>query len=334
MARGRRNHQLKQRTSGNSTQRRKDAKTQRGVLFCGVGFSLRWGMRSSRLDRPHFQRRLKPTPQNNTPLCVYVVKCVFVTLLWLAPIAGWGTQVLPWYGDLFELQPRVSVYYQTYRDVSSGSDRIRHSSDDIFVDASVSTALGYNEAWAAEVEVIGAHTRHQRQFNFDNVRLTGRYLVWDDVAGDLLSLVIGVTGIQAVSLSVNDISSFHHGKLEGEAHLSFGREVACGENWVSRWWMLAAIGIADVGSAWWRGIATWEWRLRESHALAVFGHYLEGLGGKRLHPHDFHGYGSIAHSVVRSRLSLHLRDRLPRKPVVAVQLSRLCAQLPTSSQHC
>lgn len=207
---------------------------------------------------------------------------------------GWSTQLLPWFGNAYELEARISVAYQTYKDIDSGHQLVRYASDDFFLHGSLSSVWGYEADWAAEIEATLADTRHHH-FNLDNIRLTGRYLLADDVAGDNFSIVAGVTAIQAIAISVNDISSFHHGKLEGECHLSFGRETACGDRCGSRWWILAAIGTADVGSPWLRGMATLEWRLSDNKEIALFAHWLEGFGSHELDPDNFHGYGNIRH---------------------------------------
>lgn len=219
----------------------------------------------------------------------------YLTALFLClPVLGWSTQLLPWYGEVYEIESRTTFGYQTYRDIDSGSRLVRHPSDDYFLHGSLSSSFGYEQVWAAEIEATVADTRHHH-FNLDNIRLTGRYLLADDVLGDPLSIVVGITGTQAIAISVNDISSFHHGKLEGEFHLSLGRETVFEEDCLSRWWLLAAIGTADVGWPWLRGMATLEWRLGKQSEFSLFAHWLQGFGSHRLKTHEFHGYGNIRH---------------------------------------
>jgi hypothetical protein len=217
-----------------------------------------------------------------------------IVFFWCLPILGWSTQLLPWYGEAFQMEARTAIAYQTYRDIDSGGRLVRHPSDDYFLHGSLSSFFGYEELWAAEIEAVLADKRHHH-FNLDSIRLTGRYLLADDVRGDPLSIVVGVTAVQSLAISVNDISSFHHSKWEGECHLSLGRETASGKGWMSRWWLLTAIGTADVGSPWLRGMATLEWRVSKQTEFSLFAHWLQGFGSHRLNPDDFHGYGNIRH---------------------------------------
>jgi len=215
-----------------------------------------------------------------------------ILLIALVPLSAWGTELRPWYGNAFEFNWDIDATYQTYREVAVNSRDEQYSSDDYFFHTGVNTAFG--EELAAEVEITAASTRHHRRF-LDNLRITGRYLLADDIAGDPISLVVGVTGTQAFAISVDDISSFHHGKLEGEIHVALGRETACGSDWGSRWWILGAIGSADVGSPWWRAQMTGEYHFLQRHAIAVFAYALGGLGHDTIDIEDFHGYGPIRH---------------------------------------
>lgn len=203
-----------------------------------------------------------------------------------------GTDLRPWYGDPYEIYWDADVAYQTYSRVAINSHTKKNSSDDVFLHAGIGSALG--DEYAVEAEITAAHTSKHHCF-FDNIRITGRYLLADDVAGDSFSIAIGVTGIQALTIAVDDISSFHHGNLEGEIHIAIGREIPCGLDWGSRWWIVAAIGTADVGSPWWRSQITWDYHILPNQELSFFLHALGGMGSRALDPHDFHGYGPIRH---------------------------------------
>lgn len=218
-----------------------------------------------------------------------------VCLICSIPFMGWTTQLDPWFGNPYELKWRNSFAYQTYKYVDKDGSLMRHCSDDYFLYTSLSTFL--EDDYGIEAEVLLADTR-KHYFSFDSAKITGRYFIYDDVAGDPISLVVGASVIQAVAISLHDMSSFHHGKLEGELHLSFGREVACGLNWDFRWWVLGAIGSADVGRPWWRAKLTCEQRLSECQELAIFVNILEGLGSKSLDSCHFRGYGNIRHKSV------------------------------------
>ena len=97
-----------------------------------------------------------------------------------------------------------------------------------------------------------ASTRRQRG-GIDHLRATGRYIVLDDVAGDPISLTAGLSYIESFIPGLHDVSSFHHGRAEGELFLSVGKERRAWASWIRRWWAAGAIGIGDRGSPWLRG---------------------------------------------------------------------------------
>ncbi len=136
---------------------------------------------------------------------------------------------------------RNSLTYQTYPSLAKGSHIRKFSSDDYFLNTSLSSSLF---EYGLVLEATQAFTHHQRG-SIDNLRATLRYLILDDIAGDPVSLTAGLSYIQPFDWSLKDISSFHHGRIEGEWFLSLGKERACGEIWINRWWTVAAIGFAD-----------------------------------------------------------------------------------------
>lgn len=210
------------------------------------------------------------------------------------PIGGWATERQPWIGNYMEFEWRNSLRYQRYSFITSDSQFEHYSSQDFFLNMSLSNAL--DAQFSLEGEFVLAKTRHQR--GVDHLRFTGRYVWLDDVAGDDISLTTGLSFTYAFLRALRDISSFHHGRGEGELFISFGKEMALEEQWERRWWAVFGLGIAERGSPWLRGDLTYETRICMNHEWRAFVHTLWGLGHKKLHSDDFHGYGSIQHQSV------------------------------------
>jgi hypothetical protein len=206
-----------------------------------------------------------------------------------------ATQYEPWVGTFLEFEWRNSLLYQHYSSLNSKGRSLRSTADDLFLDASLSNTLLPNAS--LELELIAANTSYQRG-DIDSFNVTGRYVWLDDVVGDSLSLTTGVHLVQAFHHSVNDISSFHHGKAEGEIFISVGKEMSQETFWTSRWWVMGALGSADVGSTWLRGNFVYEKRWGHEHIFRGFCNLLWGMGTKRLNPRDFRGYGSVGHESV------------------------------------
>lgn len=205
-----------------------------------------------------------------------------------------ATEFQPWLGNLYELELRTSFIYQDYTWFSSGPHLKKYSSNDLFFNASLAGTL---PAFGIEVEATQARTRRQKG-NLDQLKVTGRYVWQDDIAGDPLSLTTGLSIIYALPYSLRDRSSFHHGRAEAELFLSIGKETPQEAVWISRWWSVLGLGIADRGSPWLRFHLSYEKRLWVQHEMRIFMHSLWGLGDKRLHLHHFHGYGPIQHQSV------------------------------------
>lgn len=218
------------------------------------------------------------------------------------PLIGFATDLKPWYARYLEIQPKATYLFQTYKTIDTGHGTIHQSSDDQFLHLSV---LGAYDRWCAEIETTFAATRH-RSFGFCDARLTGRYQWLDDVVGDPVSLVTGLTVVQSCKIAVHDISCFYHGDFETEIHVAAGKEVACEQFWTSRVWGVLGLGVADVGSPWIRGNFAWEYNWCDLHEVEIGAYTLWGLGGDSLNVNHFRGYGPIKHYSIDVGLNYHM----------------------------
>lgn len=200
----------------------------------------------------------------------------------------------PWVGEMLEFEWRNEFFYQTYPSVSIGSHHKKHSSDDLFLTTSLSSSF---MEFGVELEATQASTHRQRG-GIDHLRGTVRYVWLDDVAGDPISLTSGVSFIQSFVPSLQDISSFHHGRSETELFVSLGKETPCGEVWLRRWWGVIGAGLAERGSPWLRFNLGYDFRSDNHQEWRLFCHTLWGLGERKLNVHHFSGYGSIQHQSV------------------------------------
>lgn len=223
----------------------------------------------------------------------FILKCLGIFFLGYPGFVA-GTQFKPWLPDMYVFEWRNSAIYQTYPFVAKGSHPEKFSGDDYFLHTSVCTS---RYEYGLELEAIQAFT-HCQKGAIDNLKATLRYAVLDDIAGDPLSLTLGMSYIQPFAWSLKDVSSFHHGRIEGEWFVSVGKEMSCGETWINRWWSMAGIGLADRGSPWVRFNIGYDLHPSEKHEWNLFCHTLWGLGSKNIEVEDFKGYGVIEHQSV------------------------------------
>lgn len=220
-----------------------------------------------------------------------MLRLLCAILLAFLPACISALHLAPWYPNVFEVQPKVSYLWQHSSRLDSSRGDFGPSLHANFLHSSVSMAY-YD--WYGELETLLAESSY-RYFNFDSAALSVRYHLANDISlADPVSMVATFSVMQAIRKAVNDPTSFHHGKLEGIAHISLGKEYSCHEFWTDRLWGAVGLGLADVGSPWWHVQLNLERNWLDQQFLALFCDILVGWGGKGL-PHRFYGYGPIAH---------------------------------------
>lgn len=216
----------------------------------------------------------------------------------VTPIAYGAIELKPWFENDFEAEFRVYILYQTY-DSFATSDKhcVKHKAHDTFSTLNVSYPF---KRYLGQFEITGAHTRHQ-SCRIDNFRISGGYQ-WlnDEEDGDLISLVTTIILTEPLGRALHDVSSFHHGHLEGEFCISYGKKYGChcSKDYYFRWWNVFGFGSGEEGSPWYRADAACEYKYGEIHHLRGFVNTLWGVGGKSLHPCHFKGYGPVRHKSV------------------------------------
>lgn len=205
-----------------------------------------------------------------------------------------GTDLIPWTRVDLELYPKAEYQFEHYDRVDSSSHSEHHHDNANFVTLGIGTSYS---VWSGEIETTVANTR-RTSFFLDNVSVTGRYQLLDDILGDPVSLIAGITLTRATDVALHDISCFHHGQNELEAHIAIGKERPCRATWTSRGWGAFVYGIGDHGSPWMRAICAWEKNFGETLHARVFVKGCYGFGGNSLNPHHFRGYGPIRHRSV------------------------------------
>lgn len=216
--------------------------------------------------------------------------CITLGLIFFS-IPLFAIDLKPWYPDPLILEGLLDYRFQWYHSVDAPSKHGHYSSNDHFVDGSL---MFVYDPFSYQLEAEWADTK-KRNFDWDHICFTGRYLWLDDNIGDPISLSTGLTLSRAWREAVNDISSFHHGKNELFLHMAFGKQKIEGSAWLSRWWGVFGIGTADRWTPWIVANAAYEWNQCEPHRFRLYINSLWGCGSRKLKVHDFGGYGPINH---------------------------------------
>ncbi|MCB1118984.1 MAG: hypothetical protein KDK65_03395 [Chlamydiia bacterium] len=217
-----------------------------------------------------------------------MIRFFFVFLFLVTTLAGWEG---PWYERAFEIRKTIAPGYVSYQNIDSSRGTLNSSSDECHLDMAVGTNL--LDLVEMELEVGFCDTR-QHSFNLRDISFAARTVWLSDCVGDWVSLATGIDVTQNNGVARRDFSTFTHGGIEGEGHLSIGKEFICHDRPLQQYWVTAAYGIGDVGSPWWRFYAAGKWYFSEQQHLIAFTQYRFGTGNHPLTP-SFHGYGPISY---------------------------------------
>lgn len=225
-----------------------------------------------------------------------VYRTIFFLFVFFPLFCG-ATDLKPWFGNDHEVELRVTCMQQKYHQVAVPySHSFQRSENDGFLTLSAEYPFG---RYCGEFEATGALTRYQKR-GWDNFRITGRYQWLTELEEDAFTLTTGLTLTEPYSRALHDISSFHHGHIEGEAHLAFGKKYGypLTNAYTFRWWNVLGFGISDIGSPWVRGDAACEYNYEDAHQFRAFINTLWGMGKNNIRQHHFKGYGKIKHKSV------------------------------------
>lgn len=207
-----------------------------------------------------------------------------------------ATEYKPWFGNVLEIDGRAKATANAYGSISTGKGTKHRNWCDTFIELDAS--LPYREYLTFELEAI-TEDSSRKGFGMDSLKFTARQKWMNDItAEDPVSLTGGLSAAQVFKPGLWNLSSFHHGGIEFEAHVAVGKEFSCMQFWTSRLWGMAGIGVADMGSPWIKGRVAWEHNWCDFHQFELFVHTLWGLGHNNLHLRHFHGYGPVRHQCV------------------------------------
>jgi len=217
-------------------------------------------------------------------------------LLFLLPIFGWTVEVQPWFGDCLEFHFLASYAYSFFDRVNHGVPQLNSTfeSNVIYLDLDFSPT----PEWSVDSEIQFADTT-QQNFNFRSFAAQARYLWLDDIIGDRISLATGLSARFTNTDSLHDVSCPYHANCDIELNLAFGKEFDASEYWAWRFWGYGAVGHANKGSPWVRGIFALEANYDDQHKFGVLAEGINGYGGHTtVHTDRFDGYAKIRQKAI------------------------------------
>lgn len=199
----------------------------------------------------------------------------------------------PWLGDVYEFQLYTDFYYSQYSKINHAIEQPSFAYNNYVTEASI--AMTPTPNLDVELEVNLARTPHQT-YGFRSVALQVRCLLWDDIAGDLMSVNVGLNTRAVTGRAVEDVSSPYASYWNGEAAVSVGKEFTKDADWKTRGYAFGTVGLANHGSFWNRYKLAFESRFFDSHALEAFSTGYFGYGSQEnVDIEHFKGWGFIRH---------------------------------------
>ena len=133
-----------------------------------------------------------------------------------------------------------------------------------------------------------------QDFGFCSVAFQGRYLLKDDIIGDLISLSLGGDVRVVSSESLKDVNNLYHSNIEFQCNLAFGKEFSKLDYWRFRFWGYGGVGIANKGSPWLKGKFAVEGNIHEKRKWSIFAKTMRTFGRyDSFNIYDFNGYAKL-----------------------------------------
>lgn len=226
----------------------------------------------------------------------------FLSILLISSVLS-ATDELPWIDRTLVPVVSLEVFGETFDALNSNGNKISYHGRTIGANGSLFIAPMSN--LSGEIEVFTART-HKRSYSIDAFKETVRYLIYEDALGDPFAWSVGASFTQVLAQGYRDPSLIYQGLFLGEIHTAQGIEVCCTAEVTSRVFALEAIGFSG-DSPWLRGRFGVDLTSLCGQSIACSLEGLYGLGGHRLCPSHFKGYGSVAYRTLDLNLEYALR---------------------------
>lgn len=197
----------------------------------------------------------------------------------------------PWLGDVYEFHFEGSYAYSYFDKVADAKPSYHHPFhvnllyfDLDFVPSS---------QWSIDMDIQFAESTKQA-FNFRTAAIQGRYAWLDDVIGDPISLTTSANIRFTPTYALHDVSCPSYGNADFELNLSLGKELASQGSWLFRTWFLGAVGHANRGSPWLKGLFALETHIADRHTWSLLAEGLSGYGREtHIDVDHFDGYARV-----------------------------------------
>lgn len=204
--------------------------------------------------------------------------------------------VSPWFTPIAEFQFRPSYSYRYYPSVNRGFNPSSYNSHDHLIDLNL--GVRFLPSWDFQMELDFSDTR-RLSWGTQRFGTQIRYQWLDDVAGDPISLVLGLQLFYVPTRNMRDVSSPYHAQGDLELGVAIGKELDRTYDWVWRFYGFLGVGTGNRGYPWLRPLLSSEFKFRQHHKLQLLGEGYFGFGNRHdVNINRFNGYAKILHQSI------------------------------------
>ncbi|MEX0962344.1 MAG: hypothetical protein WDZ28_05780 [Simkaniaceae bacterium] len=214
-------------------------------------------------------------------------------LLALFALPLFSLEQQPYFGQQWEFYLTPSYQYRYYPAVQNARNPSHYSSHDHTL--GLNLQVSFWPRWDLQLEADFAATS-KTPFGMQSIAADLRYLFFDDVQGDPVSLTLG-TIIRVVPYHFQkDPSTPYHATTNIEVGTAIGKEVDHLDYWVVRGWGYLGLGIGNRGAPWLNSELAFEGNRENHHHFRAFAKGYMGMGGiHTVNISHLRGYANIYH---------------------------------------
>lgn len=220
----------------------------------------------------------------------------FVRILALLPITLSALHKDPWFHNAFEVDFTTSFDYSWFSKVQGASRQLSSS----LHDRDLCFDLGLTPLPLFDVRFEGEFAKVESiNWALRSGALQTRIGILDDIAGDPMSLTLGLNVRAATGHFLKTVATPYASELNFELTGAIGKEWSNKTVWLSRVYGLVTLGQANRGSPWTSALAAYQVNVKNRHRFTLFADGLVGWGGKKhVDVNHFRGWAEFQYRAI------------------------------------
>lgn len=214
----------------------------------------------------------------------------------LPSLALSALEVTPWFHQIYEFDFETAFAYRWFSKVEGAC--VQPSST--IHDRDLTIDLGFTPFELFDMRLEGEFAKVDSiNWALRSGAFQARIGLLDDIAGDPLSLTLGMDLRGATGHLLKTVATPYASEFNLELSCSAGKEWAKGEHWKTRTYGTLYVGQGNRGYPWTRAIIAFDYRPFFPLHLSLFSESYVGFGGKQcVDINHFHGWAPFQHQSV------------------------------------